>query len=112
MCLPTNTNKPLIRRASIINPMKRLCMDGKPAFLISPKCRMWRKGLAGGFKYRRIQVIGDEKFTDDPDKNIYSHICEAGEYALVGAGEGQEAITPANVNTQIGNYGGGDFDIF
>ena len=112
MCRPTNTNKPLIRRASIINPMKRLCMDGKPAFLISPKCRMWRKGLVGGFKYRRIQVIGDEKFTDDPDKNIYSHICEAGEYGLVGSGEGQEAIKPPDTNMQQSNYGGGDFDIF
>lgn len=113
MIQPTNTNKPLIRRASIINPMKRLCMDGKPAFLISPKCRMWRKGLAGGFKYRRIQVIGDEKFTDEPDKNIYSHICEAGEYALVGSGEGSEAIKPMQQeNVRSGNYGVANFDIF
>jgi hypothetical protein len=71
---PTDTNSPLIRRASVINPMKRLAMDGKPCFLISPRCKMWRKGLAGGFKYRRIQVIGDEKFSDEPDKNIYSKV--------------------------------------
>jgi hypothetical protein len=88
----TNTNKPLIRRSSIINPMKRLCMDGKPAFMISPKCKVWRKGLQGGFCYRRKQIAGDERFHDDPDKNEYSHVCEAGEYALLGMGEGNAAI--------------------
>lgn len=90
----TDTNSPLVRRAAIINPMKKLAMDGKPCFLVSPKCKMWRKGLAGGFKYRRVQVIGDEKYTDEPDKNMYSHICEAGEYALQGAGEGRAAVKP------------------
>lgn len=112
-CQPTTTNAPLIRRAAIINPMKRLCMDGMPAFMISPKCKMWRKGLAGGFKYRRIQVIGDEKFTDEPDKNIYSHICEGGEYALVGSGEGAAAIKPSlPPGFQSTSSYGTDFDVF
>lgn len=89
---PTHTNDPLVRRSSIINPMKRLCMDGKPGFLISPKCKMWRKGLAGGFCYKRIQVAGDERYHDMPDKNQYSHICEAGEYGLMAGGEGRAAL--------------------
>lgn len=89
---PTHTNDPLIRRSSIINPMKRLCMDGKPAFMISPKCKMWRKGLAGGFCYKRVQVTGDERYKDEPDKNKYSHICEAGEYGLMAGGEGRAAV--------------------
>jgi len=96
MIFPTVTNDPLIRRASIINPMTRLCMDGKPAFMISPKAKQWRKGLAGGFCYKRIQVVGDDKFHDQPDKNKYSHICEAGEYGLQQAGEGVKVIAPSN----------------
>lgn len=87
---PTATNKALIRRSSLVNPMLRNCMDGKPAFLISPKCKMTRKGLAGGFCYRRVQVAG-EKYSDEPDKNQYSHPVEACEYALQGGGEGKEA---------------------
>lgn len=112
-CRPTETNSPLIRRSSIINPMKRLAMDGRPCFLISPKCKMWRKGLAGGFKYRRVQVIGDEKFTDEPDKNIYSHICEAGEYGLQGAGEGRAAVQMAQKEgvQPVSNYNS-DFSVF
>lgn len=89
------TNDPLVRRASVIDNLKRLCMDGKPGFMISPKCKRWRKGLNGGFCYKRVQVSGDEKYKDEPDKNMYSHICEAGEYDLMGYGEGRKAIRPA-----------------
>lgn len=107
---PTNTNDPLIRRSSIINPIKRLCMDGKPAFMISPKCKMWRKGLMGGFCYKRIQVAGDERYKDDPDKNKYSHICEAGEYGLQQAGEGREAVKSQTGYTKP--VQAGSFDAF
>lgn len=95
--VPTKTQDPLIRRSAIGNPMRRLCMDGKPAFMISPKCRVWRKGLMGGFNYKRVQVSGDERFSDKPDKNRFSHICEAGEYGLQGAGEGVAAISRMNI---------------
>ena len=109
---PAHSNDPLLRRASIVNLLKELCMDGKPAFMISPKCKRWRKGLAGGFKYRRIQVVGDEKYSDEPDKNKYSHICEAGEYGLMAAGEGRKALrpsTPIRTKPVIARM---DFDVF
>lgn len=87
----TDTNDPLVRRAAISSPMLRNCMDGKPAFIISPKCKMLRKGLAGGFCYKRIQVSG-ERYGDKPDKGEYSHIVEACEYGAQGEGEGREAV--------------------
>lgn len=109
---PAHSNDPLLRRASIVNPMTRLCMDGKPGFLISPKCKMWRKGLAGGFTYKRIQVAGDERYHDEPDKNMYSHICEAGEYGLMAAGEGRKALRPAQSNFARPIQADMGFDVF
>ncbi|WP_299083188.1 hypothetical protein [uncultured Paraglaciecola sp.] len=88
---PTSSNDPLMRRASLSSPGMRNCMDGRPALLISPKCKMLRKGLAGGFCYKRVQVSG-EKYADKPDKSEYSHIVEAAEYALQGEGEGSAAV--------------------
>ena len=86
-------NNPLVRRSAIINPMTELAMDGRPMFLIvGHKCPVWRKGLAGGFCYKRKNISGEAKYHDEPDKNSYSHICEAGEYGLQGSGEGQQAI--------------------
>jgi len=99
-CTPTLTNDPALRRAALELPMKELCMDGKPRFLISPKARMIRKGLQGGFCYRRIQVSG-EKYTDEPDKNEYSHPVEALEYALQGEGEGRQALSSGQVRRPV-----------
>ncbi len=90
-CQPTLTNSPTIRRAALENPMKELCMDGKPRFLILPKCKVTRKGLQGGFKYKRI-MISEEKYSEEPDKNKFSHPVEALEYALQGEGEGRKAL--------------------
>ena len=64
--------------------------------MISPKCRMMRKGLMGGFCYKKLKVIGSDKFHETPDKNLYSHIVEALEYAVLGEGEGIAAIQPAD----------------
>lgn len=108
----THSNDPLLRRAAIINNMTSLCMDGQPRFMISPKCKKWRKGLAGGFVYKRIQVAGDERYHDEPDKNEYSHICEAGEYALMQAGEGRKALKPAKSNFPKTVVAKVDFSVF
>ena len=39
-----------------------------------------------------LQVSGDERFHDKPDKNKYSHPCEAAQYLMLGAGEGRSVI--------------------
>lgn len=85
------TNDPIVRRDAVANPMTRM-IDGQPGFMISPKCKVARKGLAGGFCLRRVQVVGEERYKDKPDKNRYSHVCEAGEYAHIGAGEGYQVL--------------------
>ena len=72
--------------------MKEMAMDGKPRFTVLPKASMIRKGLQGGFCYKRVQVSG-ERYADKPDKNEYSHFVEALEYGLQGEGEGRQALS-------------------
>ena len=43
--VPCETNDWIIRRDAVARPMMRL-IEGKPGFLISPKCKTARKGLA------------------------------------------------------------------
>lgn len=93
---PAPSNATILRRAAVANPCGRLCADTRPALLVSPKAKMIRKGLAGGFQYRRLKVAGDDRYTDEPDKNIYSHPVEALEYCLLGEGEGIAALNPAD----------------
>lgn len=84
--MPASTNDPAFRRDALTRPLTRM-VNGGPGILISPRCKTLRKGLAGGFQYRRVQVKGMERFQDKPDKNSYSHVVEAGEYGLMDAGE-------------------------
>jgi hypothetical protein len=88
---PAPTNDSTIRHESMNNCLARY-IDGKPGLVISPKMKVTRKGLAGGYCYKRLQVAGDAKFENKPDKNKFSHPVESAEYALIGAGEGYTLI--------------------
>lgn len=60
----------------------------KPGLLVSKaRCPWLHKGLSGAWYYRRKQITGTEMYSDKPEKNEYSHICEALGYGLVGGGE-------------------------
>ena len=99
---PIGDNSFTSRREAVAVPLGRL-IDGKPGLLISPKCKITRKGLAGGYCYRRVQVAGDERYHDKPDKNKFSHVVEAGMYAMLGAGEGRDQIAmPTKIKINIG----------
>lgn len=89
---PAHTNDPTLRREAVAVPMGRL-IDGEPGWIIHPEMKMSRKGFSGGYRYKRVQVVGEERFHDKPDKNIFSHVCEANEYGMLGGGEGKALIT-------------------
>ena len=66
------------RLGSVRKPLKTL-VDGKPQFQLHPRCRVLRKGFQGRYKYRRM-MTAEEKYTDKPDKNEYSHPHDALQY--------------------------------
>jgi len=85
---PAPGNNDFVLRSEAFSAPMRRYIDGEPGLLIHPDCRVTRKGLQGGYAYKRVKVAGDERYRDLPDKNKYSHPCEAGQYMLLGAGEG------------------------
>lgn len=84
---PDRSNDFALRSEAFSAPMRKL-IDGEPGMLIHPDCIVTRKGLQGGYAYKRIRVVGSDRFRDMPDKNKYSHPCEAGQYLVLGAGGG------------------------
>ena len=85
MAAPTNDFT--IRRDAVGNLLTRLTVLGRPALVISPTCPILRKAMMGKYQFRRLQVRGDARYHDAPDKNEFSHVAEALQYAAVGAGE-------------------------
>ena len=85
---PAPSNVFTLRREVVASALKRL-IDGKPGLMVSPKCRLARKAMAGGYCFRRMQISYGDRYADEPNKNHYSHVAEAGQYAMLGAGEGE-----------------------
>ena len=83
---PAVTNEFTARREAVAGFLTRL-VDGEPAFLLSPGCRVLRSGFKGGYCYRKMQVPGEDRYTEVPDKNMYSHPHDGLQYlALKAAG--------------------------
>jgi hypothetical protein len=84
-------------------------VEGKPAILIDRRCPQLIKGFEGGYAYKRMQVSG-ERFADKPDKNMFSHVHDAAQYLLLGAGEGRALMNSQKPATPT--VAKRDFDVF
>jgi len=80
---PAPTNDPT-KRIDAVNSYIIKLVDGEPGYLVSRKCPMIRKGKIGGYQYKRMQVSGEARFKDKPDKNKYSHPADAEQYLALG----------------------------
>lgn len=87
MARPTHSNDVTLRLESVNATLQRM-IDGESGLLIDPKCINIIKGFDGGYHYRRMQVSG-ERYEDKPNKNRFSHIHDALQYMMLGAGEGR-----------------------
>ena len=101
---PLPTNSFITRRESVAD-LLRIRIDDKPGLIIGPRCLVLRKGFNGGYCYRKMRGImgGDDRYTEEADKNEYSHIHDALQYACFGAfHSGEDLRTPTG---GFGNYG-------
>ena len=88
---PAPSNDVSLRLESVSAPLSRM-VDGQSGVLIDMRCRTIIKGFEGGYQYRRMQVSG-ERYDDKPDKNHFSHIHDAVQYLMLGAGEGRAILS-------------------
>ena len=89
--IPAPSNDPVLRIESVSGTLNRM-VDGKSGLLLDPSCLVLRKGFSGGYQYRRMQVTGDAKYELSPSKNKYSHVHDALQYMMLGAGEGKRVV--------------------
>lgn len=76
-CIKPPSNKPEYR----IQAVERLLtqqLEGKAMYLIDPRCTMLIKGFQHGYRYKKKR---DGQIEAKPDKNEYSHIHDANQYA-------------------------------
>jgi hypothetical protein len=108
---PTATNDFKTRREAVAAPMNRL-IQGKPGLLVNSKCNRVRKSLAGGYHFKRVQISGQDRFRDKPNKNQHSHVGDALGYALLGGGEFRRLTRTTNPSFLKDAVAKMDFDLW
>lgn len=109
---PAVTQDPTRRREGVAYLLKNL-IDGDPAIRIHPRCMILRKGLAGGYHRRRMQISGELRYRDVPEKNQFSHVCEALEYDVVSAGEDRNVMyMPESIRGPRSAYADTEYSMF
>jgi len=102
MAKPAHTNDFTIRREAVADGLSKIS-DGFPLLVLHPECKTLRKGMAGGYQFKRVAVT-EERYQDKPNKNHYSHVAEALQYLSMGLGLGKETlIQPSIVQQQRNN---------
>ena len=105
---PTSTNDVSLRIESVASVLNRM-VDGLSGILIDFRCKELIKGFEGGYQYRRLQVSG-ERYDDKPLKDRYSHIHDAMQYLMLGAGEGRQVL---GMNKKIETFNARvEYDVF
>ncbi len=79
---PAASNNFIARREAVVGFLSKM-VEGKPGYQIDPSCKMLIKGFKGAYKYRRLQVVGEDRYTEKPDKNRFSHPHDAHQYGAM-----------------------------
>lgn len=86
---PAQTNNLNARLECVKGVLSRM-IEGKPAFKLSRKCKILRRGFNGGYKYSKISSSQEDRYCPEPDKNSFSHPQDSLQYLLMGGGEYKE----------------------
>lgn len=62
-------------------------VDKDPKFLVSKNCKIMVRGFNGGYRFRKLNVSGENKYDPKPEKNRFSDVQDALQYVLCGMGE-------------------------
>ena len=68
----------LVIRIESIRKALNSMIDGKPQFALHPRCDVLRKGFLGKYRYRKLQAA--DRFSEDPEKNAWSHVNDSLQY--------------------------------
>lgn len=87
---PAKTNAATPRRQAVEDSM--VIVEGVPMLLISPTCVTIRRAYNGGYRWKKVRFAGDERMSEEPDKNEFSHVSDADQYGALEEGGYEAAV--------------------
>jgi hypothetical protein len=87
--LNARTNDIPTRIEAVDGTLRRL-VNGEPALIIHPRCKILRAACIHKYHYRRMKLAGVDRYAEEPEKiTPYADVADALEYLLLGGGEGR-----------------------
>lgn len=112
--MPAPTSNKIGPRLEIVRgQLLRQITAGKPGLVISPRCKMLRRGFLSGYHWKRIKAGGIERIDKTvPNKNEFADIHDALQYLLIGMGleAGLHGVGQARGAGMMGHNGGPALD--
>lgn len=81
-----------LRLDAVKHFLTKLVDGGYAGYVLNKSCKYLRKGKMGGYKYKKIQLSGQDRYNLKPDKDIYSHPADAEQYLAVGYTRGLHEV--------------------
>jgi hypothetical protein len=92
--LNARTNDPATRIEAVDGAFRRM-INGEPAVLIHPDCKILRTACLTKYQYRKLKIAGEERYTEQPEKvTPWADIADAAQYLHLGGGEGRVTENP------------------
>jgi hypothetical protein len=95
--LNARTNDPATRIEAVDGLFRRM-VNGEPAIWIHPRCKILRTACINKYRYRKLKISGEDRYTETPDKiTPYADVADGLQYLALGGGEGRlNSGTPAD----------------
>jgi hypothetical protein len=92
LVLPAMTNDPRTRIEAVNGALRRL-INGDPAILMDPRCKVLRAACTSKYNFRKIKLSGvGDQYSDEPNKlHPWSDAADGLQYLMLGGGEGKIA---------------------
>ncbi|WP_439813990.1 hypothetical protein [Zavarzinia sp. CC-PAN008] len=78
------TNGILARTEAVRQQLTRTLDGGRPAILVSSRCKVLRRGFNSLYRYKRVRSGSGETFHDEPEKNFEANVHDALQYLELG----------------------------
>lgn len=98
---PAATNAPIRRWEAVRFPLSRL-IDGQPGYLLNPRCIVTREGFNSGYHFKETRAGGVVRDVEEVEKNRYSHVHDAKQYAAMGGGFDMEVMANRDARSAQG----------
>ena len=84
---PVKGNSFRLRRDAVAEALRARLDGGRAGLVVTKRCKRLRNGFLGRYYYRTMNTadMGDERYGDSPEKNMFSHPHDALQYAVFGA---------------------------